>query len=163
MPVSRVPGAGMTEPVVREPFSESIPRKNDGTFAYGYPGGNKPTGPTLRKRFLEDPRTPLVFDRMLYRATDPEFGAWKPELAHDAGKFVIEQVIGKARQTIDVQDDTGLTILDILKQRAQQLGYIPQDSAPQLPAGEVDTPAPARKRGRPKGSTDKTPRKRRQA
>jgi len=165
-PVRRVPGAGYQQ--VSEPSATW--RVNDTTTDSGRhkiaisPRGTKPTGPTLRRKLLEDPRTPEAIDRILYQATDPEFGAWKPDLQQKAAFWIGDQAIGTARQTIDVSDDTGVTILDILKQRAQQLGYIPQ-APPALPpaVGEVDIPPPARKRGRPKGSTDKTQRKRRQA
>ena len=157
----------------------------------GNPGGRPKSGTDLRSRFLKDPRIPEAFDRLMYMATDLDFGAWKPELQQRAAEYVTNQAIGQALQSVDVSSDAQemytagqLALYPRLAEltgRALALPEAPAESeAPETgtdillqavntptaddieaapPQVQAIVPKRQTNRGRPKGSTDKTPRK----
>ncbi len=100
-------------------------------------------------------------------ATDLDFGAWKPELQQRAAEFVTNQAIGSARQSLDVSTDAQEVYTAGQLALYQRLAELTGRSLA-LPAGdtesapidiEASTPKPQTRRGRPKGATDKQPRK----
>ncbi len=156
--------------MVQETLQRLPTERINGKFApgtSGNPNGQPKSASQLRKWLIGDPRVPLAVERILYMATDPDFGAEKPELQLRAAEYVGDQALGKATQSIHVEDDTGPNILQLMAQefhnRALAMAQTPPLlEEPDIIQPHVNTPTAVPTRGRPKGSRDKTPRKQRQ-
>jgi hypothetical protein len=148
----------------------SVGRDTFGRFLPGTvpnPSGRPKSADEIRNLLVNAPEIPILVRRMLYYATDDDFGDREPELQIRAGAYVIDHVIGKARQAIDVGSTDGQTFLQELRTqmllRMQGISPAPQLAEPSAP--DTQTPValqlgPAkRSRGRPLGSRDRSMRK----
>jgi len=187
----KIPGAG-TQLVSQatEPAEEPFQRNPDGTIKKGTvlnPNGRPKNADSIAVLLRVDPRMPEVRERLMFYATDRQFGAWKPEVQVTAIKDVLDRAYGKPIQQVDLHDDAQGDYRSFQLQLLAHFGVLTQaintpdeDSAdvhiPPAPTNAVDAeytlsappqtytdPLPAvpapRSRGRPAGASDKTKRK----